>query len=72
MLEVDHVRKVLRKSGVLAGTGWSVSTLYAKIAAGKFPRGTKLDPQGRAVIWFEDEVDAVQKAAVERRNQGQR
>lgn len=55
---------VLRKPAVLAATGWSNSTLYAKIAEGKFPKPTKLDPQGRAVVWFEDEVEAFQKRAV--------
>jgi predicted DNA-binding transcriptional regulator AlpA len=38
--------------------------LYAKIAEGKFPKGTKLDPDGNAVVWFEDEVEAWQKARV--------
>jgi prophage regulatory protein len=60
------VRKVLRKPAVLAATGWSNSTLYAKISEGKFPKPTRLDPDSRAVIWFEDEVEAFQKAAVER------
>lgn len=58
------VRKVMRLPAVLAATGWAKPTLYAKIAAGKFPKGTKLDPEARAVIWFDDEVEAFQKAAV--------
>ena len=58
------VRKVMRKAGVLAATGWPNSTLYLKIKQGKFPKGTKLDPSGKAVVWFEDEVEAIQKAAV--------
>ncbi len=58
--------QVLRKSQVLAETGWSKSTLYQKIADGRFPRGTKLDPAGRAVVWFRDEVDSFQAAARER------
>jgi prophage regulatory protein len=61
------VRKVLRKPDVLAATGWSNSTLYAKIQAGKFPKPTRLDPEGRTVIWFEDEVAAFQKRAVDNR-----
>ena len=59
-------RNVLRKPAVLKVTGWSNSTLYTKIAEGKFPKPTKLDPQGRVVFWFEDEVAEVQRRAVER------
>ena len=58
------VRKVMRKTAVLEATGWPHSTLYLKISQGLFPKGTKLDPNGRAVVWFEDEVEAFQKAAV--------
>lgn len=58
------VRKVMRLPAVLSATGWAKPTLYAKITAGKFPKGTKLDPDARAVVWFEDEVEAFQKAAV--------
>jgi prophage regulatory protein len=59
-------RIALRKPEVLRRTGWSGSTLYAKIAEGKFPKPTKLDPEGRASVWFDDQVEAVQQAAVER------
>ena len=31
------------------------------MAANKFPRGTKLDPDGQTRVWFEDEVEAFQK-----------
>ncbi|RXG85353.1 helix-turn-helix transcriptional regulator [Bradyrhizobium zhanjiangense] len=55
------VRKVIRISKVLDATGWSRSTLYAKIADGKFPRGTKLDPTGQSRVWFEDEVEQFQR-----------
>jgi predicted DNA-binding transcriptional regulator AlpA len=58
------VRKVMRKPAVLEATGWPNSTLYWKISQGLFPKGTKLDPKGKAVVWFEDEVEAFQKAAV--------
>jgi prophage regulatory protein len=57
------VRKALRKPAVLDATGWSTATLYAKIAAGIFPPGTKLDPNGRAVVWFDDEVAKFQANA---------
>jgi len=58
------VRKVLRRPAVLEATGWSEATLERKIKQLKFPKGTKLDPTARAVVWFEDEVEAFQKAAV--------
>ena len=64
------MRTALRKPAVLAATGWSNSTLYEKIAKGKFPRPTKLDPEGRTVVWFEDEVEAFQKRAIERHADG--
>lgn len=59
-------RTVLRKPAVLAFTGWSNSTLYFKISNGLFPKPTKLDPNGRCVVWFEDEVAEFQKRAIER------
>lgn len=61
------VRTALRKPAVLAATGWSNSTLYEKIKTGKFPKPTKLDPDGRTVVWFEDEVAEVQRRSIERR-----
>jgi prophage regulatory protein len=60
------VRKVMRKPAVLAATGWSNSCLYEKIAKGLFPKPVKLDPNGRTVIWFEDQVEAFEKRAAER------
>ncbi len=54
-------RIVMRKPAVLRATGWSNSTLYQKIKDGKFPKPVKLDPDGRAVGWFEDEVEALQQ-----------
>jgi prophage regulatory protein len=62
----EEARKVLRKKAVLDATGWSNSTLYAKIAAGRFPRPFKPDPDGRVSCWFSDEVAAFQKRAIER------
>lgn len=55
------VRKVLRIHAVLEATGWGRSTLYEKINALKFPKGTKLDPDGQTRVWFEDEIEAWQK-----------
>ncbi len=60
------VRNALRKADVLRATRWSNSTLYTKISLGLFPRPVRLDPQGRTVIWWEDEVEEFQKRAVER------
>ena len=60
------VRKMVKKPVVLAATTWSNSTLYENIKKGLFPAPVKLDPNGRAVAWFEDEIEAFQKAAVER------
>ncbi len=62
------VRKILRKAAVLEATGWSNTTLYAKIAQGKFPKPVKIDPDGRASGWFADEVEALQRAAIDRQN----
>ena len=58
------VRKVLRRAAVLEAIGWSVPTLYRKIKEGKFPAGTRFDPDGQTVVWWEDEVEAFQKRAV--------
>jgi predicted DNA-binding transcriptional regulator AlpA len=55
------VRKVIRITKVLEATGWSRSTLYLKMSAGRFPKGKKLDPEGQSRVWFEDEVEAFQR-----------
>jgi prophage regulatory protein len=59
-------RAVLRKPAVMAATGWSNSTLYAKIKEGVFPAPTKIDPNGRASVWFADDVAAFQQRAIDR------
>jgi predicted DNA-binding transcriptional regulator AlpA len=61
----NETRTALRKRQVLAATGWSNSTLYSKIAEGKFPKPTKLDPSGRVSIWFDDQVAEIQRRALE-------
>ena len=68
VLEKPLASKAMRKQAVLAATGWSNSTLYEKIKAGKFPAPIKLDPDGRASVWLEEWVAAVQKRAIERQN----
>jgi prophage regulatory protein len=57
------VNKVMRLPAVLDATGWSKQTLYNKMSQGIFPKGTRLDPNGKTVVWFEDEVAAFQAAA---------
>ena len=64
-MEDKLVRKVMRRPAVLSATGWSEKTLERKIKAKVFPPGVKLDPVARARVWFEDEVEAFQQAAVE-------
>jgi predicted DNA-binding transcriptional regulator AlpA len=60
------LRKAMRKKAVLEATGLPNSTLYEQIAKGHFPKGTKLDPDGRNVIWWEDEVIAWQAGVMAR------
>ncbi len=54
------VRKVMRMPAVIAATGRAKATIYADIAKGNFPAGTRLNPKGRMVVWFEDEIAAYQ------------
>jgi prophage regulatory protein len=63
----QEAKKILRKPAVLAMTGYSNSTLYQKIADGKFPAPIKLDPDGRVSGWLEDEIAEVQARAIARR-----
>jgi prophage regulatory protein len=60
------LRKALRKKAVLEATGLPNSTLYEQIAKGRFPKPTKVDPDGRNVIWWEDEVIAWQASVISR------
>jgi prophage regulatory protein len=61
-------KRLIREPKVLDKTGWSHSTLWAKIAEKKFPGPVKIDPDARAVGWVEDEIDALIDAAIERRD----
>ena len=54
---------ILRLPLVMARTGLSRSTIYAKVAAGDFPEPINLG--GRAVGWLADEVEAWLVARVE-------
>jgi prophage regulatory protein len=58
------VQRMLRLPAVLDATGWSRSTLYAKVAEGKFPAPIKLDADGRAVGWPEVDVIAYQQTRI--------
>lgn len=59
-------RKALRLPAVLDRIGCSRSTWYEGIKKGIYPAPTKLNPSGRIVIWFDDQIDEIQKRAVER------
>ncbi len=54
---------VLRLPVVMARTGLSRSTIYAKIAAGAFPEPINLG--ARAVGWLADEIEAWLMARIE-------
>jgi prophage regulatory protein len=60
------LRKALRKKAVIEATGLPNSTLYEQIAKGLFPKPIKIDPDGRNVIWWEDEVIAWQASVMAR------
>ena len=59
------VRRFLRLPAVMEATGWSRSTVYEKVKQKKMPRPVKLDPAGKAVGWWEDEIAELQERAVE-------
>jgi prophage regulatory protein len=50
-------RRVLRLPQACAKTGLPKSTLYSLVSQGLFPKPVKLVPGGRAVGWFEDQID---------------
>ena len=54
---------IIRLPVVMARTGLSRSTIYAKIAAGEFPEPISLG--ARAVGWISDEIEAWLIARVE-------
>lgn len=55
--QIHNVLTILRRKQVQARTGLSRSTIYARIAAGTFPRPIDLG-DGRSVGWIEAEIDA--------------
>lgn len=52
------VSRVVRPAEVCERLGIGTSTLYAMMAAGKFPRPFVIFSGGRAVGWHEQEVEA--------------
>jgi len=61
--KIQNAFKILRRKQVESRTGLSRSTIYARIAAGLFPR--PIDLGGRAVGWLETEIDTWIKARIE-------
>jgi prophage regulatory protein len=49
--------RILRMVDACAKTGLCASTIYALISRGLFPRPFQLVPGGRAVGWFEADLD---------------
>ena len=62
------LQKLLRLPAVMAMTGWSRSTVYDKIKQGKLSKPVKPDPEGRVSGWPENEIVALQRRAIERRD----
>ncbi|MEK9572500.1 MAG: AlpA family phage regulatory protein [Paracoccaceae bacterium] len=52
----ENKRKILRMKDLPAITGLQPSTIYDRIAAGKFPKPFKLTPGGRAAGWFDSTI----------------
>jgi prophage regulatory protein len=60
------LEKILRRPEVTAVTGLPKSSLYAEIAAGRFPKPVAI--RGTAVGWLEPEVIAWQKKRIAERD----
>lgn len=60
------VQTILRRDEVERATGLPRSTIYAKIAAGDFPKPIQLS--ARAVGWLESDIAAWQTARIEARD----
>ena len=54
--QIHNTLSILRRKQVELRTGLSRSTIYARIAAGTFPRPIDLGG-GRAVGWIEGEIE---------------
>ena len=54
--------RAMRRKDVKNALGVTAdSTFYDLIEARVIPPGTKLDPRGRTVIWWESEIKAIQE-----------
>jgi len=60
--------RFLRLPEVMARTGLSRSTIYVRLAEGRFPRPVRLGP--RAVGWIESEIDAWMQERIDRSRDG--
>ncbi|RWO63086.1 AlpA family phage regulatory protein [Mesorhizobium sp.] len=60
------VQTILRRDEVERATGLPRSTIYAKIAAGNFPKPIQLS--ARAVGWLESDIAAWQKTRIDARD----
>jgi predicted DNA-binding transcriptional regulator AlpA len=58
------LRIAARLPRALQVTGLSKSQFYKKIEEGKIPRGTKIDPEGRIVVWWESDLEELQNRAI--------
>jgi predicted DNA-binding transcriptional regulator AlpA len=62
------VRKAMRLPAVRAAFGGvGASTVYDWVAKGLLPKPTRIDPASRNSFWWEDEIEAIQKAAERQR-----
>jgi len=62
-------RKLARLPRALEITGLKRSAFYDKVSEGIIPKPIKIDPNGRAVAWIEDELLAIQDRAIAAREQ---
>lgn len=60
------VHKIFRRPAVEAATGLSRSSIYALMAAGKFPRPIRIG--GRAVGWLETDIAEYQQRRIAERD----
>jgi prophage regulatory protein len=59
-------QQIMRREAVELATGLKRASLYAKIAAGEFPRPIKIGP--RAVGWPSKEIEDWQQARIAERD----
>lgn len=62
------VRRALRQKDVLEALGIGKSQLYDGIVRGIYPGPCKVDENGRNSIWWDNEIRAIQDAAIARRD----